>query len=511
MNSAHSQAGGKWLRTIDAIGVQVVEVPAGTVMDKIALYQRNPNVQFAEPNYHRLLILPSEGSGTLPPNVNIPFFAQQYGLNNTGQDLVDPDSFVYDFLTGELLDWGTYQGAQDADIDWTEATDVSQGSSAVKIAIIDSGVDCDHLDIQGKCVERLNFTGVKTLDPANDILGHGTHVAGISAAKTNNAIGIAGAGANSSLGALKACYEYDLLPEIGGYYIGLCEDVDTAAALTWAADNGYHVANMSFGGAENGATMRNAVQYAWDHDVVLVAAAGNDYSTAKFYPAAYPEVIAVGATDRYDNLAFFSNFSPSATPALPCSDASDPCWVDVLAPGHAILSTVSLQACGVADCYDWKTGTSMASPLVAGVAALVRAQYPLETNSQVKARIENSADQSGAFGQNMLAWSRHGRVNAHTSLTGSAPPPPASISLTAVGYKVKGLQKVDLTWSGSAAQNVDIWRAIWSSTPTFARITTTANNGAYTDNIDAKGTAAYIYKVCEVDTGICSGEVTVVF
>ena len=168
-----------------------------------------------------------------------------------------------------------------------------------------------------------------------------------------------------------------------------------------------------------------AIAYAWSQGVVIVAAAGNDANTTQLYPAAYNEVIAVGATDRYDNLASFSTFGNA--------------WVSMMAPGDNIISTEPDASClpfvtgyipGVDDCLTWKSGTSMASPHVAGAAALLWAQlYPgqapsgcvasngMPCNSVVRSFLENGADTSGALAQNFLAWSQNGRLNLFNMLS----------------------------------------------------------------------------------------------
>lgn len=478
---AHSAAGAVLTETLGAIGVEVVTVPAGTVLDRVALYKRSPNVKFAEPNYLRPLILPQEGQDPpWPAGLGIDYLSEQWGLNNTGQLLVDPDTGIVN----------AYKGTTDADIDAPEGWDVSTGNSTIKIAILDTGVECTHADLNGKCVESVNFSASPTSD---DIIGHGTHVAGIAAANTNNNVGVAGVGWNSSIGSLKVCHEQD----IGfGYLVGVCSTVASANAITWAADHGYHVINMSYGSDPDpytpSLTEQNAVDYAWSQGVVLVAAAGNDYSLDKVYPAAFPNVIAVAASDRHDNLASFSTFGS---------------WVGVAAPGHNIFSALPNSFCGLPlndteGCYGWLSGTSMAAPHVAGLAALVKAHTGGDASS-VRSLIEGTADKNGALGQNFLAWTQHGRINVHRALTGNAPPP-SSISLTAAGYKVKGLQKANLTWSGAVSSSVDIYRD-------GIIIATSSNTGSYTDNINQKGAGSYAYKVCEVGGLPCSNAVIVTF
>jgi thermitase len=361
----HRQAGGQRLKTLPRIGVEVIKIPRGRVQQTVQRYRANPNVEFAEPDYHRVLVLPTEGSDLPPPDgTGADFFPEQWGLNNTGQTLIDPNTGLPSLV-----------GTPDADIDAPQGWDISSGSSSVKIAVLDTGIDCAAVDLAGKCVEQISFVTdySSTLD---DIVAHGTHVAGIAAANTDNAKGTAGTGWQTSLGSLKACYEHqiDLLPPLGFYVtVGVCPVSASAAAITHAADNGYHVINMSYGS-----------------DVMSFSTFGNT-------------------------------------------------WVSMIAPGENIISTEPDISCllfvsgytpGVDDCLTWKSGTSMASPHVAGAAALVWAQlYPgqapsgcvasngMPCNSVVRSFLENGADSSGALGQNFLAWSQNGRLNLFNMLS----------------------------------------------------------------------------------------------
>ena len=480
---AHAAAGAQVIKRFDAIGVHFLRIPSGAVEATAALYERNPNVRYAEPNFHRPLILPTEGRDPmLPTGLGTEYLTLQWGINNTGQPLYDSASGAN--VTGTL----------DADIDAPEAWDLSRSNDGIKIAILDSGVECTHVDLLGKCVEQQNFTASTT---TADVIGHGTHVAGIAAANTNNGKGTAGVGWNAKIGSLKVCHEW---PSESFPLLGMCDVADSVAGLIHAANNGYRVANMSYGSDPDpyspSQAEADAIKYAWSKGVVLVAAAGNDYASTRHYPAAFPEVISVAATDRHDNLAYFSSFGSS--------------WVSVAAPGHDILSAYPNAGCGIpADdpegCYNWLSGTSMASPHVAGVAALVLTHYPGITNTQARAHIENTANAQGALGQNFRAWVRYGRVNAHLALTAdNPPPPPASITLTATGYKVKGQQKADLQWTVTTAATMSILR-------NGAVIANEPNDGTYTDPINRTGGGSYTYKVCEAGTAVCSNEATVTF
>ena len=516
------QAGAASLKTIPGLDVHVLRVPSGTVAEKIAVYSRNPNVVYAEPDYYRVLRIPTEGRDLTLSAENL--FNQQWALNNTGQSLTMPDLTVV-------------TGTHDADIDAPEAWDITQGNAAVKIAILDTGVDCRsqrlpggslEFVLPGKCVEEVNFVGgyLSNYDglpiPVTDVVNHGSHVAGIAAATTDNGIGISGVGWRSSLGSLKACFEYyiDQFPPLGIWtVVGVCPVSSSAEAIVYAANNGYHVINMSYASDAVDAngnplgvggftqTENAAVQEAWNKGVVLVAAAGNGNNTVRSYPAAYDKVIAVGATNRHDDRASFSTFS---------TDADD--WVSVLAPGESILSTVPNALCvfyseltGVPfdpnndACLDWYSGTSMASPHVAGAAALVWAHlFPsglanpatcvdangVKCNQVIRQRLENGADAIGALGQNMRAWSRYGRLNVASALTGVAPPP-APPTIESVTNNGNGTATVIWSPSGQVQlqrEKLNTKRNIWQS-PTIVFAST---GSAYTD---PSGAGTFRYRV----------------
>ena len=399
---AHRDAKGTVIRSIDPIGLTVVKVPAGSATQALARYQSNPNVEFADLNYRRYVFYPVTNEGS-EPGLGVPNnFAEQYGLHNTGQAF----GATADPLFGTLV-YPSYQATAGADINAPEAWEISRGSAGVAIAVLDSGIACTHLDLEGKCIEEINFVADKG-STLQDVLGHGTHVAGIAAAATDNYIGIAGVGWNTSVGSLKTCWE-DFTYALFGIILGQCDDADVIDAIIHATDSGrYKVISMSFAGAEISASFESAVNYAWTNGMILVAGAGNGYSQAMLYPAAFTNVIAVGSTDYHDNLSGFSTFGP---------------WVSVLAPGSNILSTVPGELCGQpagepSDCYDYKSGTSMATPHVSGLAALLWAQSPGASNTQIRSLIEDGADDTGTMGQNFLAWSQHGRINMANSLNG---------------------------------------------------------------------------------------------
>lgn len=397
--AAHVAAGASVIRDLGSINAQLVAVPAAAMGARRAIYESLAAVRFAEPNYRRIAILPNEGSDPPPPiGFGFDYLTEQWGLNNNGQ------AFYIDEAT---LAHGAIEGTVDADINAPAAWDLSTGDPSVTVAVLDTGVACVHVDLAGKCVDQQNFTA----DPPEDEFGHGTHVAGIAAANTDNGVGVAGVGWASTIAAIKVCHK-EFIPSLGAY-VGLCDTADIVAGLAHATAMGFEVINMSFSGPDLSQAEADAVTAAWNGGAVLVAAAGNDYAPEIAYPAAFPEVIAVGSFDWHGNLSAFSNFGN---------------WVSVAAPGDYIFSVFPDGACGLADgdpqgCYSWLSGTSMASPHVAGLAALLFSHIgPTATNTAVRSAIESNARPSGPIGQNFLAWTQHGMVDMAAALANSQPP-----------------------------------------------------------------------------------------
>lgn len=268
------------------------------------------------------------------------------------------------------------------------AWNTTHGSASTTVAILDTGIEGSHPDVGGKIGGRANFT--TDLDGDGD--GHGTHVAGIVAAVTNNEVGIAGAGYDTRLLSVK------VLDNSGsGFYSWIVN------GIMWAADNGADVINLSLGGSSSSVSLKNAIDYAWSKGVVVVAAAGNGSTSRRFYPAYYAPVIATAAVDENDRKASFSNYGS---------------WVDVAAPGVAIVSTYKGD-------YASFSGTSMATPFVSAVAALVFAHHPDWSNLEVRNKVEATAD--GIVGTGRY-WT-YGRINACVAVDcpdafSTAPPTP---------------------------------------------------------------------------------------
>lgn len=209
------------------------------------------------------------------------------------------------------------------------------GSTEVLIAVLDTGIDGQHEDLANKVVASINFTQAQTPD---DVHGHGTHVAGIIAAATNNGLGIAGIAPNSRLLNVKVADDN-----------GMVWASAAAKGIVWAVDNGAKVINMGFFVPSSSPALEQAIDYAYSKGVILVAAAGNEITSVPIYPASYPEVIAVAATDIDGKLWSKSNYGD---------------WVDAYAPGVGIYSTIP------GNNYGYQSGTSMATAFVSAVAAL---------------------------------------------------------------------------------------------------------------------------------------------
>jgi thermitase len=248
----------------------------------------------------------------------------------------------------------------------------SRGAN-IRIGIVDSGVQAGHPDIRGKVVDQRDF--VDGDNSANDEVGHGTHVSGIAAANTNNRRGVAGACPNCDILAAKIASDY-YAPT----------DLRVAKGINWSSNHGADVINMSLGGPQRSAVLKRAVNRAWDRGAVLVAAAGNDGSFEKQYPAAYGRVMAVAATSSRDRRAYFSQRGR---------------WLSVAAPGANIISTVP-------GGYDRYSGTSMASPNVAGLAGLLARQG--RSNRVIRGRIQRTAEDLGPDGKDVHYG--HGRIDA---------------------------------------------------------------------------------------------------
>ena len=318
---------------IKQLKVKIVKVPNGKVEEKVEKLKNNPKVEYAEADYI--------GETTEIPNDS------QYSTQ-----------------------WNMDKIAAPA------AWDVTHGSNSVAIAVLDTGVNSNHEDLSAKIVKKMNFSSSSTVE---DVHGHGTRATGIAGAITNNSLGVAGVCQNCVL------YNVKVLNDDGtGTYSAF------ASGITWAADNGAKAISMSLGGSGGSNTLKNAVDYAWNKGVVVVAAAGNNGNTNPVYPAYYTNVISVAATDQNDVKQGFSTYGT---------------WVDVASPSVVNSTCINGGYCGIG-------GTSSATPHVGGLAGLLAGQHPTWSNAQIREAIEKSADQISGTGTYWV----NGRINASNAV-----------------------------------------------------------------------------------------------
>ena len=420
----HGRHGGSVIDDVARLDVQMVKIPAGKVQEKLGAYRSEKAVEFAEPDYVATAIL----------TPNDTYFSNQWGMTK---------------------------------IQAPQAWDITTGQSSIKIAILDTGVDQNHEDLAVKIVANKNFTTSGTVD---DLYGHGTHVAGIAAAATNNGIGVAGVGYNCTI------MNGKVLGDTGsGYYSWI------ANGIIWAADSGANVMNMSLGGSSSSLTLESAVNYAWGKGVVLVAAAGNNGNTAPVYPGYYTNVIAVAATDQSDVKASFSSYGS---------------WVDMAAPGVNIFSTLPNHANQIGpQNYGNLSGTSMATPYVAGLAGLVWASSYGTSNANVRNRIQSTADPITGTG---TYW-QYGRINAYKAVAPPDTTPPAQVTVLTV--TTVSSSQLNLSWKANTEpdlKNYRVYRSTESGGPSYTLIASPTVK-SYSDT-GLAATTTYYYVVSAVDT-----------
>jgi serine protease len=272
-----------------------------------------------------------------------------------------------------------------------KAWDLSKSAGSQTIAVLDTGVDAGHPDLAGHLLPGYNT--FNSALPPNDGSGHGTAVAGVIAAGAANGVGVAGVAWNAKVRPVKVLDDN-----------GVGSDEKLIMGINWAVKNGARVINMSLGDEAGNPILHTVIQDAVAKGVVLVAAAGNT-GTSEFpvYPAAYPEVLSVGATDRNGVLTSFSSWNNA---------------VDIAAPGFDITSTAprAQTPAGHAPYFMGLSGTSFSSPIVAGVAALVRNKWPSFTPAQVMARLKATARDAGPRGPDPYYGA--GVLDAYSALGG---------------------------------------------------------------------------------------------
>ena len=315
--------------------------------------------------------------------------------------------YIYSILRDPNDFWYFAHKSDDALYQWNlrtinapSAWDISTGSSDITIAIVDTGVDERHEDLAGKVVLKADF--INEDNPFDGLGFHATHVAGIAAAKTNNATGIAAVSWGAGIMSVKVANHFGKAP-------------DTAAAqgIIYAADHGANIMNLSFGGEDYSQMMQDAVNYAYNKGILIVAAAGNcadppklvqyDCKTlnAPIYPAAGQNVLAVGAINVQNQRSAFSEYGS---------------YVAVVAPGEDILSTTPNQG------YARTSGTSMAAPHVSALASLIWSVNPSLTNAQVANIITSTTVNLGPPGKDDEYG--YGLIDARAALVKASEPPP---------------------------------------------------------------------------------------
>ncbi|MDP9066980.1 MAG: S8 family serine peptidase [Actinomycetota bacterium] len=368
---AHAAANATAVNRMDWANADVVRVASGDDPDDVAeRYLRNPKVASAEPNW---LLRPA----SIP---NDYFFDYQWNLHNTGQALYGGDEY----------------GTADADIDAPEAWDLAFGSGefpqtgGIRVGILDTGIDQDHEDLVGKtqaCAQAVLGIGVVEEGVCHDDDRHGTHIAGIITAHTNNWKGVAGVAPNTELAV------FNFFSGGVGYL------ADAIAGIRWLRTTGQaRIINMSFNGGKllGVGTLDTELSEAYAAGTLLVGAAGNSGCYPCYsYPASHPDVISVAATDKDDVDAYFSN----------CNDD-----VEIAAPGVRVGSTWP------ANSYGEGSGTSLATAHVTGAAALVMSELATSA-ADTRAILTSTADDLGPEGRDVCFGA--GRVNLLRALGGT--------------------------------------------------------------------------------------------
>ncbi|HYO52523.1 PA14 domain-containing protein [Archangium sp.] len=411
--------GGAFFHHIERLDIDSAEFPAlktaspraaATLLEAL---RRHPAVEYAEPNYvHHLLFTPN-------------------------------DPYANPSLQGSTdYQWNLQKTQAYA------AWDVTQGSSNIVIAIVDTGIQLDHPDLAAKMLAGYDFIAPGT-PPSNDTAGenHGTRVAGVAAAVTHNGTGVAG-----------MCPQCRILPVRVFDSNGYATSTSITDGIRWAADQGARVFNLSFAGPYSFA-IESAVNYAWGKGAFLSCAAGNDNTSTPTYPAALSNCFAVAASKSDDTRLIWQQYGSSYGT-----------WVHVAAPGDWLRTT------DVGSGYTNQSWTSIAAPNVAGLAGLLAAQGL--THQQIKDRICGTSDATATTG---TEW-KCGRINAQRAVgpsgNGLRGEYFSDSSLSPQNLKVTRTDAmVNFDWGGGSPDPSlgDVFSARWTG-----QVLTTGSGGSYT-------------------------------
>ena len=393
ISNLQAQIGVTQVTKASQLGIDIWQIPSGTVEQTISAYKDDPRFEYIEPDYIITLedvekpSSATESSEKITPQAttpNDPGYSQLWGLNNIGQS----------------------GGKADADIDAPEAWDIQKGNQNLVIGVIDTGVDYNHPDLVGNiwtnpgeiAGDRIDNDRNGYIDDVRgwdfayndnnpmDVRGHGTHVAGTIAGKGNNGVGVTGVAWNAKIMPLK------FLNDTGWGYTS-----DAISAINYATAKGVKLTNNSWGGGDYSQALSDAINTAGQRGALFIASAGNssrNTDTTPSYPASYnlANIISVASTTRTDGLSSFSNYGATT--------------VDLGAPGSDIYSTLPNSS------YGTYSGTSMASPHVTGAAALLWSQNPTWTAQQIKNRLMSTGDSISALNGKTVSGKRLNIYNA---------------------------------------------------------------------------------------------------
>jgi uncharacterized repeat protein (TIGR02543 family) len=360
------------LQQLPSENLVVSEVPEGeTVESFIETMEAMPEVEYAQPNYIYTLSEPGHISGPAASRpaaaVNDPYAGHQWYLNKIR---------AYD------------------------AWNITMGSPGVRVAVLDTGVDIDHPDLAGQIAAQADVVDNDT--SADDDYGHGTHVAGIIGAIANNGIGVAGVAPGAKLIAVDVFMTY---MDNGVQRWGALT-LDVIEGINFALSNGADVINLSLGSYDDDYAFESAINNAVASGVPVICSAGNDNVSYPHYPSDYEAAVSVIATGWDDTRASYSNYGAEKDISAPGGDTQS-------SPDSYILSTYPGQ-------YAWMCGTSMATPVVSGVAALMLSVNPSLSPAQLKSILYATAVELGAPGKDIQFG--EGRVDAYYAVAAAAAP-----------------------------------------------------------------------------------------